>query len=105
MDVLKNKSYKSYNGLSRYSNFPIYYNSLDNKYVGGTTAYLDNTTIYTLYEVKKGDTFDSIALDAYNNPTYYWIILSYNHIQDPFEEPKEGTYLRIPSKSTIRYDM
>lgn len=105
MNVLKNKSYNSYNRLSRYSSFPIYYNTLDNKYVGGTTAYLDDTTVYTLYKVEQGDTWDSIALDAYNNPTYYWIILSYNHLQDPFEGPEVGTYIRIPSKSTIRYNI
>lgn len=104
MDVLKNKTYKQYNRLSRYSNFPYYYNTLDNKYVEGTTKYLDNTTLYKLVIVKDGDTYDSLALKYYNNPTYYWIICSYNHIQDPFKKPKPNTYIKIPSLSDISYD-
>ena len=52
MNVLTDKSYKTYKNVSRYSNFPYYYNSLDNKYIYGTTAQLYKTTSYTLYKVK-----------------------------------------------------
>ena len=104
MDVLKDKSYVKYNRLSRYLNFPYYYNTLDNKYVGGTTKYLADDTPYTLRKIGRDDTYDSLALEYYNNPTYYWIICSYNHIQDPFKKPTAGTYLRIPTISTISYD-
>ena len=71
MDVLINKQYKSYNYISRYSSFPIYYNTLDNRYVYGTTSHLKKDISYTLYKVKARDTIDSIALSFYNNPTYY----------------------------------
>lgn len=105
MNVLKNKSYKQYTKLSRYSPFPYYYHETDNKYIYGKTSYLKDTTIYTLYTVKRNDTFDSLALHFYNNPTLYWIICSFNHIQDPFMELKEGTKLKIPSISNIEFDL
>ena len=101
MDVLKDKSYKKYNRLSRYLNFPYYYNSLDDKYIVGTTKYLADDTPYTLRQIKKDDTYDSLALEYYNNPTYYWVICSYNHIQYPLKKPVEGTYIKIPTISTI----
>lgn len=104
MDVLKNKAYKQYDNTSRYAIFPYFYHSKDEKYVYGTTAYLKDTTPYSLYTVKKFDTLDSIALEFYNNPTLYWVICSFNHIQDPFIELKEGQKLKIPSMSTIEYD-
>ena len=104
MEVLKNKSYTDSDQLSRYTPFPYYYHTKDNKYVRGITSYLKDTTVYSLYEVQRGDTFDSIALEYYNNPTLYWIICSFNHIQDPFKKPIEGTYIKIPTISTISYD-
>lgn len=103
MEVLTDKSYKSYERLSRYSSFPYYYNRNDNKYIYGTTGQLDDTTPSSSYIVKQNDTYDSIALDFYNNPTYYWVICDFNRIQDPFENPAEGTLLRIPVFSSIRY--
>ena len=90
MDVLTDKSYKQYSKLSRYSAFPYYYHSKDDKYIYGKTAYLKDDTVYSLYQIKRGDTFDSLALYFYNNPTLYWIICSFNHIQNPFTELKEG---------------
>lgn len=104
MEVLKNKSYRSYTRLSRYASFPYYYNELDDKYIGAVTAYLKDTTTYSVHTVTQGDTYDSLALYYYNNPTYYWIICSFNRIQDPFIEPEVGTTLRIPSISTIQFD-
>lgn len=106
MEVLKNKSYDTEsNSLSRYTPFPYYYHTKDDKYVSGVTSYLKNTTVYTSYEVQRGDTFDSIALEFYNNPTLYWIICSFNRIQDPFTELVEGQVLKIPSISNIEFDI
>lgn len=105
MDVLTNKSYKDYARISRYSPFPYYYHTKDDKYIVGTTAYLKDTTVYTLYTVQRGDTLDSLALEFYNNPTLYWIICSFNRIQDPFIELKEGQKLKIPSISNIEFDI
>ena len=105
MEVLKNKTYRQYDKLSRYSPFPYYYHSLDDKYVYGVTAYLKDTTLYTSYVVKRNDTYDSLALKFYNNPTYYWIICSFNHINDPYTNPIEGEILKIPSISNIEFDI
>lgn len=104
MDVLTNKSYKDYKKLSRYSAFPYYYHTLDNKYIYGRTAYLKDSTTYSLYKVQQGDTYDKLALEFYNNPTLYWIICSFNRINDPYSVPEEGTYIKIPSISNIEFD-
>lgn len=104
MRKLINKSYKQYDYTSRYSPFPIYYNVNDNKYVSGVTAYLDDSTIYTLHVVEPSDTFDTLALRYYNNPTLYWIICSFNHIQNPFTELTVGQKIKIPVLSNIIFD-
>lgn len=104
MDVLKDKQYKNYDKLSRYTSFPTYYHTIDDKYVYGTTSKLKKDISYSLYRVKVNDTWDSIALEAYNNPVYYWIICDYNDVQDPFEEPKLGSYVRIPVLSLIQFE-
>ena len=104
MDVLVDKQYKEYRRLSRYSTFPIYYNILDEKYVYGTTAQLDNTTVYTAHLVKRGDTLDSLALYYYNDPTKYWVIADFNRIQDPFKDLEENTILNIPTISMIQFE-
>lgn len=105
MDVLTEKTYRDYAKLSRYSPFPYYYHTVDDKYVYGTTAYLKNTTLCRSHTVVKGDTFDSLALEYYNNPTLYWVICSYNRIRDPFTELKEGSTIKIPSISNIEFNL
>jgi len=105
MEILTNKKYIKYKGLSRYSSFPIYYNTLDDKWVGGTTQYLRDDTSYVSCIVQPGDTYDNLALHYYNNPTLYWVICSFNKIQDPFLDPEIGTILRIPVLSNIEYDI
>ena len=103
MDVLVDKSYKEYKRLSRYMNFPYYYNTLDKKYIYGTTAQLKDTTTHIIHIVKANDTFDSLALYYYGNPTYYWIICDFNHIQDPYQELVVGEEIKIPTFSMIEY--
>lgn len=103
MDKLTNKTYKSYKRLSRYSSFPYYYNTQDNKYVYGTMTHLDPTTPYTSYVVKKNDTYDSISLAFYNTPLYFWAICDFNSINDPFVAPIEGASLNIPILSSIEF--
>lgn len=101
--LLTNRQYKEYSRISRYSSFPIYYNKNDDKYVQGTTSQLSTETSFQSYTVQRNDTYDSIALYFYNNPTYYWIICDFNRVQDPFEKPVEGTLLKIPNFSTIYF--
>lgn len=105
MDILTNKQYKQYNKISRYNNFPFYYNTLDKKYEYSTTAHLDDSTPYQLYSSNTGDTWDSIALNFYNNPTYFWVLCDFNRIQDPYSFIKPGTSIKIPVFSSIMYKM
>ena len=103
MDILKNKSYKNYDKLSRYSSFPYYYHSLDNKYIYGKSANLRDDTIYTLYTIQPRDTLDSLALEYYNNPTLFWIICDFNRINDPYKKLVPGEQIKIPSISNIEF--
>lgn len=103
MDSLKNKFFKDYDRLSRYASFPCYYNSLDDKYVTGSISPLSKDCLYSTYKVNVDETYDLIALKAYNNPTYYWIICDFNDIIDSLEPPVPGTYLKIPLLSQIKF--
>lgn len=104
MDVLKNKSYKSYDFLSRYTNFPYYYNSTDDKYIYGLTGHIKKDCPYVIHEVKRNETLDSVSLYYYNNPTYYWIICDFNDIADPFMQLLEGSKLKIPTFSMVSFE-
>ena len=103
MDILINKSYKKYDRVSRYNNFPYYYNVEDEKYIYGTTAYLDDTSAYTLHKVTKNDTLDSLALEYYGNPTFFWVIADFNRIQDPYDSIENMGYIKIPSFSGLTF--
>ena len=101
MDSIKDKSYKSYDYISRYQSFPYYYNVQDNKYIYGTTSQLDTNVGYSIHVVKTNDTYDSIALDYYNSPSLYWIICDFNKVQDPFTSPQVGTKIKVPVLSNL----
>lgn len=105
MDILKNKSYKEYDRLSRYSIFPYYYNTLDKKYMYGTVSSLQASNDYDEYIPTGGESYDLIALNCYGNPTYYWIICDFNNIIDPFINPIEGSRLKIPKLSNIEFNL
>ena len=104
MDVLIDRTYKDYDRLSRYANFPYYYNTLDNKYIYGTTSYLNQNISARAHRVRKGDTLDSLALTYYGNPTYFWVIADFNRIQDSYTK-LFGNFktIKIPALSGIRY--
>lgn len=103
-DILTNKSYKTYNYVSRYASFPTYYHTLDKTYVYGTTGQLSKNVSYVSHIVKKGDTLDSLSLFYYNSPLYYWVIADFNDIQDTIEPLNAGDNLRIPTLSSIVYE-
>lgn len=98
MDILTNKTAKTSNFYSRYNGFYYYYNKLDKTNQMSTSAWLKENNTYETYKVKDGDTYDSISLQYYNNPTYYWIICDFNRIIDPFVRPKAGDILYIPTR-------
>lgn len=105
MDVLRKKQFKQYTKLSKYQLLPIYYHTLDEKYIQGTPANLFNNTAYIWHTVQHNDTYDNISLYYYGNPTYYWIICDFNRIQNPFDNPVPGTQLMIPTFSDIEFDI
>ena len=104
MDILTNKTYKTYDSMSRYSSFPYYYHNLDNRFTYGFDANLKTDTPYQLYYAQQGDTWDSIALKFYNSPTRYWILCSFNRVINPFTNLKEGQAIKVPSLSSIEFD-
>lgn len=102
MDVLKDKEYISYPYISRYASFPTYYNSMDRKYVYGLTSHLRESGAYLEYQVKQGDTLESISQKSYGRPDYYWVIADYNRITDPFIDLFENyVSIRVPNISGI----
>ena len=70
-DVLKNKSYKQYENISRYTSFPYYYHSEDNKYIYGITSHIDKNISYVVHKIRQGDTLDNLSLTYYGRPDYY----------------------------------
>ena len=101
--MLIDKQTKTYMYFSRYQNTDIYYDTSDQKYIMGTTRWLSDDTPYLRYTVSRGDTLDTIALDMYNNPTYWWVIADFNRITDPFAKLVEGSTIDVPIFSNIEF--
>lgn len=105
MDILKDKSYKQYSYVSRYSRFPYYYNTLDRKYMYGITSQLSKDTVYVIHKVKYSDTLDSLALQYYGSPDYFWIIAYFNNVQDSFMRLSDKfETIKIPSLTNISFE-
>lgn len=104
MEVLRDKSYKNYTYISRYSGVPYYYHSFDDRYVYGTTFQLSENTPFQTYEVRVGDTLDNLALHFYGAPIFYWVIADFNRIRDPFIKLTPGDRIRIPTLTMIEFD-
>lgn len=102
--MLTDKQRKTYMYFSRYQYTDIYYDTDDDKYLMGVGQWLDGDTPYIEYKVAKNDTYDSIALEMYNNPTYWWVIADFNRVLDPFINPKEGSVLKIPIFSNLEFE-
>ena len=103
-EILSKKQFRDYSYTSRYNNFPYYYHRLDDKYVYGSTAWLKDDTPYTLYKIRKGDTWDILSLRFYDNPTFFWILCEFNHVQDPYSELVPDKVIKVPTKSSIEFD-
>ena len=106
MDTLKNKTYASFDYLSRYTNTPYYYDTLTDREVYGIGTNLKTNSEFVTHKVKSNDTLHSLALKYYNNPTFWWVIAYFNDIQDSFK-PLKYKYdtLKIPSISSISFDV
>lgn len=104
MDTLRNKTFESFDYLSRYTNTPYYFDTLHSREIYGIGTNLKNTSEFVTHKVKSNDTLNSLALKYYNNPTFWWVIAYFNDIQDPFK-PLRNKYetLKVPSISSIEF--
>jgi nucleoid-associated protein YgaU len=105
MDILSEESYRVADGLSRYSSFPYYYNSNDDKYVSGIPSQLSKSTSYVLHKVVSGDTLESLAFKYYGRPDYYWVIGMFNDVNDSYAKLSEKySTLKVPAVSAIKFE-
>lgn len=104
MDTLKNKTYVSFDYISRYANVPYYYDTICDRHIYGIGTGLKTTSEYVTHKVRSNDTLNSLSLKYYNNPTFWWIIAYFNNIQDPFK-PLRDKYetLKIPNITSIEF--
>lgn len=104
MESLKQKSYRTYDYISRYQPFPYYYNEVDKKYIYGLTSQLKKNINYAKVKITQFDTLDSLAEKYYGRPDLYWVIADFNDIVDPFIQ-LFGNYesLNIPTLGSISF--
>lgn len=104
MDILKNKTQNSYDYKSRYLGLPYYYNTLDDREEYGIGYNMDLDINWVAHKVSPDDNLDSLALNYYNNPTYWWIIAYFNNIQDSFIRLIDHyDTLKIPSLGAVTF--
>lgn len=105
MDKLTNKRFETFDYLSRYTGVPYYYDTQKKKDVYGLSRKVDFSTPYLSHKLVPEDTLDSLALDYYNNPTFWWIIASFNKILDPFENLMLNfTVIKIPDITSFQFE-
>ena len=104
MNVLKDKSYKTFDYVSRYTNVPYYYNTLDNKDVSGITKWLSSDIEYIVHNVNIDDSLDKLSYYYYGRPDLYWVIADFNRIVDCFTDLSRYKTLRIPDITGLRFD-
>lgn len=105
MEVLKDKSYKLFDAISRYAPFPYYYNTEDGKYIYGLTKHLGDDVSYSLHTVREIDSLDSLALYYYGRPDYYWVIADFNRIRDPYIHLADNyKEIMIPTLTNVSFE-
>ena len=104
MNVLKDKSSKTYLYTSRYATLPYYYNTIDKKYVYGISKNLNTNTDYVLHNLVDSDSLDSLALKYYGRPDLFWVIADFNNLNDPYIRLVDKmSSIKIPSLSGITW--
>ena len=104
MNVLKDKSSKTYLYTSRYATLPYYYNTLDKIYVYGISKTLNTTTDYVLHNLVNSASLDSLALKYYGRPDLFWVIADFNNLNDPYIKLVDKmSSIKIPSLSGITW--
>ena len=104
MNVLKDKSSKTYLYTSRYATLPYYYNTLDKKDVYGISKNLNTNTDYVLHNLVDSDSLDSLALKYYGRPDLFWVIADFNNLNDPYIKLVDKmSSIKIPALSGITW--
>ncbi len=105
MQKLINKQAHTFDYKSRYTGVPYYFDTQSGRETPGITRQIRFDTPYVLHKVQPSDTLDSLALDYYSNPSYWWAIALFNKINDPFINLglKYAT-LKIPALSSIIFE-
>lgn len=104
MNVLKDKSSKTYLYTSRYATLPYYYNTLDKKYMYGISKNLNTNTDYVLHNLVDSDSLDSLALKYYGRPDLFWVIADFNNLNDPYIRLVDKmSSIKIPALSGITW--
>ena len=104
MNVLKDKSSRTYFYTSRYATLPYYYNTLDKKYIYGISKNLNTNTDYVLHNLVDSDSLDSLALKYYGRPDLFWVIADFNNLNDPYIRLVDKmSSIKIPSLSGITW--
>ena len=104
MNVLKDKSSRTYFYTSRYATLPYYYNTLDKKYVYGISKNLNTNTDYVLHNLVDSDSLDRLALKYYGRPDLFWVIADFNNLNDPYIRLVDKmSSIKIPALSGITW--
>ena len=104
MNVLKDKSSRTYFYTSRYATLPYYYNTLDKKYIYGISKNLNTNTDYVLHNLVDSDSLDSLALKYYGRPDLFWVIADFNNLNDPYIRLVDKmSSIKIPALSGITW--
>ena len=104
MNVLKDKSSKTYLYTSRYATLPYYYNTLDKKHMYGISKNLNTNTDYVLHNLVDSDSLDSLALKYYGRPDLFWVIADFNNLNDPYIKLVDKmSSIKIPALSGITW--
>lgn len=104
MDDLTNKRYAQFDYTSRYTGIPYYYNKKDKKDIYGLSKNMIKDVPWVAHKVVQDDTLDKLALNYYNNPSYWWIIAYFNDIQDAFIKLKDYfDIIKIPALNGIEF--
>ena len=84
MQKLVDKQAHSFDYKSRYTGVPYYFDTQKQRETPGIVRQINFNTTYVLHKLNASDTLDSLALEYYGNPTYWWAIAYFNKINDPF---------------------
>lgn len=105
MNILKNKRSNTFDYISRYSGVPYFFNTKKRREVYGIGSQISFDTPYVSHKVRTSDSLDSLSLEYYNDPTYWWAIAYFNKILDPFIILEQKyKVIKIPNLAGLKFE-